>query len=125
VHDLSLRGCVHPSSGRYRRKIAVLKVFPSDWQTGQYLLTTAAFLTYTFGPVAGSSPVTYQLSSVADRNGQGVSLSYTGSQLTRISAAGGRYLALGWNGDGTLGRIGDHTGRGVSYRSTPVATSSV
>ncbi len=82
---------------------------------GQYVLTTERFLYYTFSPVSGSNPVTYQLSSVADRNSQGVSLSYTGSQLTRINAAGGRYIALGWNGDGTLGSIGDNTGRGVSY----------
>jgi len=83
--------------------------------SGQYVLTTANFLTYIFSPMSGSSPVSYQLTGVADRNGQGVGLSYTGTQLTQISAAGGRAITLSWNGDNTIAGVSDSAGRGVGY----------
>lgn len=55
------------------------------------------------------------LSSLADRNGNAITLTYTGGRLVALSDAAGRVMALGYDGNGRITSLTDPLGRIVIF----------
>jgi YD repeat-containing protein len=85
--------------------------------TGGYKLISHDQITYTFN----ASGV---LQSEVDRNGQGLTFSYTSGNLTTITDAAGHQMALAYNGS-LLSSVGTLDGRNVLYGYTSGRLTSV
>jgi len=66
--------------------------------------------TWTFGFVSGVAINTRELTQLADRNGNTVTLTRSGSNLTTITGPDGRHLTLDYDGSGRIAKITDPIG---------------
>lgn len=85
---------------------------------GSYRLSMKDGLTYTFQNVAGTVGQTAQLTEIQDRNGNTLTLSYNGSNLSLVQDALGRALTFGYTGT-HLTSVQDWTGRRTEFRFDP------
>lgn len=84
---------------------------------GHYTVTRGDQAIYTFD-AAG------RLVSLADKNGNTTTLSYTANRLTAITAPDGRALQLAYDGQGRLSQLTDPISRTVSYTYTTAGRSA-
>jgi RHS repeat-associated protein len=75
---------------------------------GSYTLETKHHITYHFTPAG-------QLIDIVDTNGNTLSLTYTGSSLTRVTDSSGRELVFTYDAAGRIISIADPIGRTSSY----------
>ena len=75
---------------------------------GTFRLRESSGLTYRFGSNA-------RLASIADTNGNTITASYTGNQLTQLTHSAGQSLALGYT-SGNLTQITDQDGQATTYQ---------
>jgi RHS repeat-associated protein len=86
--------------------------------TGGYKLVTHDQITYTFN----TSGV---LQSQVDRNGQGLTFTYTSGKLTTITDAAGHAMTLAYNASNLLSSVGTPDNRMVAYGYTSGRLTSV
>jgi len=65
------------------------------------------------------------LTSIRDRNGQGLSFAYTGGKISTITDSVGRAITLSYNADGLLSQVALPDGRTVTYAYTGGRLTSV
>jgi RHS repeat-associated protein len=75
---------------------------------GSFTLEAKNHLTYRFSPAG-------QLIEIVDSNGNTIRLTYTGNDLTSVTDASGKELALTYDASGRIISIADPIGRTVSY----------
>jgi YD repeat-containing protein len=102
-------GTFTPAAGVYATLAAV---------SGGYQLTAPDGTLYNFN-TAG------QLTSETDRSGAGVTLAYSGSQVTSVTDAGGRTVTFAYNSAGLLASLTMPNGSTVSYGYTGGLLTSV
>jgi RHS repeat-associated protein len=74
---------------------------------GNYILTNADQSVYSFNAQG-------RLTGWADSAGHTWTYTYTSGRLTQIASAG-RYINIGYDGQGRIQNVADHTGRSVTY----------
>ena len=83
---------------------------------GTYTVTEKNGLTYTFASNAGTTAgQSAQLQSIRDRNGNTLSMAYTGANLTTVTDGLGRALTFTYDGANHLTQIADWSGRLYQY----------
>jgi len=70
---------------------------------------------WTFGFVSGLAVNTRELTQMTDRNGNAITLTRSGNQITAITGPDGRHLTLSYDGSNRITRITDPIGRSVLY----------
>jgi len=70
---------------------------------------------WTFGFVSGLAVNTRELTQMTDRNGNAITLTRSGNQITAITGPDGRQLTLSYDGSNRITRITDPIGRSVLY----------
>ncbi len=83
---------------------------------GKYTIREKNGLTYTFESVAGTVNQKARLLTVQDRNGNTLTLSYSGNRLNRVTDGLGRYLQFGYAGNDRIDSITDWAGRRHEYK---------
>jgi RHS repeat-associated protein len=71
--------------------------------------------TWTFGAASGLAENTFELTQLADRNGNTTTLTRSGNQITAIIGPDGRALTLEYDGGNRITRLSDPIGRIVAY----------
>jgi RHS repeat-associated protein len=71
--------------------------------------------TWTFGAASGLAENTFELTQLADRNGNTTTLTRSGNQVTAIIGPDGRALTLEYDGSNRITRVSDPIGRIVAY----------
>jgi RHS repeat-associated protein len=82
---------------------------------GRYTIREKDGLTYTFESVAGTAGQRARLLRITDRNGNALTLGYTGARLTSVSDPLGRQLTIGHDGSDRITQLCDWTARCHQY----------